>query len=429
MRPQLDEIGVDDRAQRHLVDVDLFAQDQVQQQVERALEHGGGDRIGHRDRTLPSWVACRTVTRVLSCIQPTGDVHLGNYLGALRNWVDGQHAHDAFHGIVDLHALTVTDRPGVIGETTVELAAMLFAIGLDPDVATVFVQSHVPEHSQLAWVMECTLSVRRAVADDAVQGQVAREHEFVSAGLFTYPALQAADILLYDADEVPVGDDQRQHIEITRDVGDPLQPPLRRHVRGPEGGHAAGRGAGDGPAGPDVEDVEVVVVGHRHRLHARSDRRVLRKFKRAVTDSDGEVRYDREAKPGVSNLLDILAAATGSTTPRRPPTRYQQYGPLKADAGEAVVELLRPIQARYRRAARPIVASSPTAPHRAPARRARSPRDAAAGLRGDRFAGPLTRRRVSSRRVTSSAWVTTRSATLCGGWQAISVIDCSIEPL
>jgi tryptophanyl-tRNA synthetase len=144
---------------------------------------------------------------------------LGNYLGALRNWVIGQHECDAFHGIVDLHALTVTDRPGVLGTSTLELAATLFAVGLDPEVATVFVQSHVPEHAQLGWVMECTVSYGELSRMTQFKDKSAkREADFVSAGLFTYPALQAADILLYDADEVPVGEDQRQHIEITRDI-------------------------------------------------------------------------------------------------------------------------------------------------------------------------------------------------------------------
>ncbi|MFZ9864186.1 MAG: tryptophan--tRNA ligase, partial [Ilumatobacteraceae bacterium] len=151
------------------------------------------------------------MTRVLSCIQPTGVVHLGNYLGALRNWVSGQHECDAFHGIVDLHALTVTDRPGVVGPSTLELAATLFAVGLDPEIATVFVQSHVPEHSQLGWIMECTVSYGELSRMTQFKDKAAkREADFVSAGLFTYPALQAADILLYDANEVPVGEDQRQ---------------------------------------------------------------------------------------------------------------------------------------------------------------------------------------------------------------------------
>ena len=160
------------------------------------------------------------MTRVLSCIQPTGDVHLGNYLGALRNWVRGQHEKDVFHGIVDLHALTVTDTPGtwwVPPRST--WRRWLFAIGLDPDVATVFVQSHVGEHSQLAWVMECNVSDGELSRMTQYKDKAAkRQGGFVSAGLFTYPALMAADILLYDADEVPVGDDQRQHVEITRDI-------------------------------------------------------------------------------------------------------------------------------------------------------------------------------------------------------------------
>jgi tryptophanyl-tRNA synthetase len=285
------------------------------------------------------------VTRVLSCIQPTGEVHLGNYLGALRNWVAGQHSHDAFHGIVDLHALTITDQPGVIGNTTVELAAMLFAIGLDPEVATVFVQSHVPEHSQLCWVMECTLSFGELSRMIQFKDKSA-QHEFVSAGLFTYPALQAADIVLYDAEEVPVGEDQRQHVEITRDAairfnhrfGDTLVVP--RAVTPPAGARvmdlqnpSSKMSKSSSSEGGIINMLDPTDV-------------ILKKFKRAVTDSDGEVRYDREAKPGVSNLLDILAAAT-NTTPQLAAEAYHQYGPLKADAGEAVAELLRPIQARY----------------------------------------------------------------------------------
>ncbi|MTB08111.1 MAG: tryptophan--tRNA ligase, partial [Actinobacteria bacterium] len=161
------------------------------------------------------------MTRVLSCIQPTGDVHLGNYLGALRNWVIGQHECDAFHGIVDLHSLTITTEPKVVGDNTLRLAAMLFAVGLDPDAATVFVQSQVPQHAQLGWIMECTVSFGELSRMTQFKDKSARrEAEFISAGLFTYPALQAADILLYDTDEVPVGEDQRQHIEITRDIAE-----------------------------------------------------------------------------------------------------------------------------------------------------------------------------------------------------------------
>ena len=287
------------------------------------------------------------MTRVLSCIQPTGDTHLGNYLGALRNWVAGQHEKDVFHGVVDLHALTITEQPDVVGPATVRLAAMLFAVGLDPDVATVFVQSHVTEHSQLGWIMECQVSYGELSRMTQFKDKAhKRENDFLSAGLFTYPALMAADILLYDTDEVPVGEDQRQHLEITRDLairfnhrfGDTFVVPKAVMPK----------------AGARVMDLQEPTSkmsksnGSDAGLINMLDEpaAILKKFKRAVTDSDNEVRFDREAKPGVSNLLEILAACT-DTTPQELAPKYTQYGPLKADTGEAVVELLRPIQARY----------------------------------------------------------------------------------
>ncbi|CAB4694673.1 MAG: tryptophan--tRNA ligase [Actinobacteria bacterium] len=287
------------------------------------------------------------MTRVLSCIQPTGDVHLGNYLGALRNWVIGQHECDAFHGIVDLHSLTITTEPKVVGDNTLRLAAMLFAVGLDPDAATVFVQSQVPQHAQLGWIMECTVSFGELSRMTQFKDKSARrEAEFISAGLFTYPALQAADILLYDTDEVPVGEDQRQHIEITRDIaerfnfrfGDTFVMPKAVIPR----------------AGARVMDLQDPTSKMSKSATADSGlvyllddpAAVLKKFKRAVTDSDNEVRFDRAEKPGISNLLEILAAVTGGT-PETLATQYTQYGPLKNDAGEAVVEMLTPIQHRY----------------------------------------------------------------------------------
>ena len=284
---------------------------------------------------------------MLSCIQPTGEVHLGNYLGALRNWVSGQHENDVFHGIVDLHALTVTETPGVLGDQTLSLAAMLFAVGLDADVATVFVQSHLPQHSQLAWIMECTVSYGELSRMTQFKDKAAkRDADFVSAGLFTYPALQAADILLYDANEVPVGDDQRQHIEITRDIairfnhryGDTFVLPKAVTPR----------------AGARVMDLQN--PENKMSKSANGDAGIVylldepaaieRKFKRAVTDSDSVVAYDREKKPGVANLLEILATATDST-PAAVATRYSQYRALKTDTGAAVVALLAPIRTRY----------------------------------------------------------------------------------
>ena len=285
--------------------------------------------------------------RVLSCIQPTGSVHLGNYLGALVNWVSGQHDGDVFHGIVDLHALTVTDTPDVLGQQTIELAAMLFAVGLDPEVATVFVQSHIHEHTELAWIMECTVSFGELSRMTQFKDKAAkRESDFVSAGLFTYPALQAADILLYDAEEVPVGDDQRQHIEITRDIairfnhrfGDTLVLPKAVHPKA-------------GARVMDLQDptskMSKSAAADNGLIYMLDDNATIeKKFKRAVTDSDGVVAYDRENKAGISNLLDILSAATGTPIPQLV-EQYGQYGPLKKDTGDAVIAVIDPIRSRY----------------------------------------------------------------------------------
>ena len=285
--------------------------------------------------------------RVLSCIQPTGSVHLGNYLGALVNWVSGQHDGDVFHGIVDLHALTVTDTPDVLGQQTIELAAMLFAVGLDPEVATVFVQSHIHEHTELAWIMECTVSFGELSRMTQFKDKAAkRESDFISAGLFTYPALQAADILLYDAEEVPVGDDQRQHIEITRDIairfnhrfGDTLVLPKAVHPKA-------------GARVMDLQDptskMSKSAAADNGLIYMLDDNATIeKKFKRAVTDSDGVVAYDRENKAGISNLLDILSAATGTPIPQLV-EQYSQYGPLKKDTGDAVIAVVDPIRSRY----------------------------------------------------------------------------------
>ena len=223
----------------------------------------------------------------------------------------------------------------------------MFAIGLDPDVATIFVQSHVVQHSQLCWVMECTASFGELSRMTQFKDKSAkREGDFISAGLFTYPALQAADILLYDAEHVPVGEDQRQHIEITRDVA------LRFNHR--FGETFVIPQAVTPKAGARVMDLQDPTskmsksadsdAGCIMMMDDPSD--IARKFKRAVTDSDNEVRFDRATKPGISNLLEILAVCTGST-PQELADKYTQYGPLKTDAGEAVAEMLRPIQTRY----------------------------------------------------------------------------------
>jgi len=274
-------------------------------------------------------------------------VHLGNYLGALVNWVSGQHNGDVFHGIVDLHALTVIDTPGLIGTQTVELAALLFACGLDPNVATVFVQSHIHEHTELAWIMECTVSFGELSRMTQFKDKSARrEAEFVSAGLFTYPALQAADILLYDANEVPVGDDQRQHIEITRDIAVRFNHRFGETFVLPKAVHPA--------AGARVMDLQDPTskmskssTTDSGLIYLLDDSATIsKKFKRAVTDSDNVVQYDVANKPGVSNLLDILSASTGTPVDQLV-SSYSQYGALKSDTGDAVIAVVEPIRARF----------------------------------------------------------------------------------
>jgi tryptophanyl-tRNA synthetase len=285
------------------------------------------------------------VPRVFSGIQPSGELTLGTYLGALRRFVADQTRTTSVFCIVDLHAITVPQDPDQLRQRTLDTGALYLASGIDPDQATLFVQSHVPEHNQLAWLMECTASFGELSRMTQFKEKSDRQ-QFVSAALFTYPALMAADILLYDTDRVPVGDDQRQHLELTRDVAErfnsrygptftvpaadipkvgarvmDLQEPTRKMSK-----------SVDSPQGTVLMLDEPAVIE--------------RKFKRAVTDNDGEVRFDPEGKPGVSNLLSILGVAT-DTAPEALAEQYTQYGPLKADAAAAIIELLRPVQARY----------------------------------------------------------------------------------
>ena len=282
--------------------------------------------------------------RVFSGIQPTGELHLGNYLGAVRRWVDDQHAYDALFCVVDLHAITLPQDPQELRAKTRELMMLLVAAGLDPEACTLFVQSQVPEHAQLAWLMECTASYGelRRMTQFKEKGERA---EFMSAGLFTYPALMAADILLYDTDRVPVGDDQRQHVELARDVAIRFNSRYGDTFVVPE--------AAIPPVGARIMDLQEPTRKMSKSLDSpqgtvlvQDPPEVLtRKLKRAVTDNDGEVRYDPEGKPGVANLLSILAAVTGDD-PKALADRYQQYGPLKADTADALIEALRPLQER-----------------------------------------------------------------------------------
>ena len=285
------------------------------------------------------------MTRVLSGIQPTGDLHLGNYLGAIRNWARMQHTADAFFPVVDLHAVTVPKDPGEVGRATLRLSQMLMAAGLDPEVCTIFVQSHVREHTECAWLLECTVSFGELSRMTQFKDKSDRQ-QFISAGLFTYPALQAADIVLYDTDEVPVGADQRQHIELTRDVAERFNSRYGPTFKLPEAVIAE--------AGARVMDLQRPTDKMSKSLESPrgtvdlldEPKAIARKIKAAVTDNDADVRYDVAAKPGVSNLLSILGAAT-DRSPEEAAEGYSMYGPLKADTADAVIELLRPIQTRF----------------------------------------------------------------------------------
>jgi len=350
---QLNEIPVDDGREGDLPEVDFLLEDQVQQQVERTREYGGGDLVAHQDRGYrpqlrePGQVPCRLMARVFSGIQPTGDMHLGNYLGAVRQWVADQGTHDAIYCVVDLHAMTTPYDAAMLAERTRRTATLLLAAGLDPDRCTLFVQSHVPAHTGLMWILNCVATVgellRMTQFKEKGQGQ-----ESVSAGLFDYPVLMAADILAYDTDRVPVGDDQRQHLELARDLalrfnhryGDTLVvpeaaiPPVGARVMDLQKPTAKMSKSADSPQGT------IALLDEPKAIEKR--------LKSAVTDSDTEIRFDPEHKPGVANLLQILASTTGREIPElEHEFAGQGYGTLKAATADAVAAFLEPLRARY----------------------------------------------------------------------------------
>lgn len=285
------------------------------------------------------------MARVLSGMQPSGDIHLGNLLGALSQWVEDQHVDDCLFCVVDLHALTVDSDAAALRAQTLELAAAYLAMGIDPELSTVFVQSHVPEHSELAWILACVASfgeLRRMTQFK----EKAEQHEFVSAGLFAYPALMAADILLYDADQVPVGDDQRQHLELTRDLAIRFNHRYGDTFTVPEAQYRLGGARVMDLQSPTQKMSKSLASPQGTVLLSDDLKTVDRKIRRAVTDNETEVRYDPVAKPGVSNLLSILAGVTNQN-PQELAKGYTQYGPLKAETAEAVIEFLRPVQRRW----------------------------------------------------------------------------------
>ncbi len=285
--------------------------------------------------------------RVFSGIQATGAKHIGNYIGAMRQYVATQDEGDAFFCVVDLHSITVEYEPRDLHDRTLDLSALLFAVGLDPDRCTLFLQSHVPAHAEACWLLSAVTGYgqlgRMTQFKEKGEGK-----EFVSAGLFTYPVLMAGDILLYQTDIVPVGDDQRQHIELARDVAERFNSRYGKTFTVPKGVIPT--------VGARIMDLQEptkkmsTTGGPQGTVLVLDEPDTIRKkFKTAVTDSGREIRYDPDEKPGVSNLIEILSVATNRPIPEVE-AEYdgRGYGDLKGDVGEAVVELFRPIQERYR---------------------------------------------------------------------------------
>ncbi len=286
--------------------------------------------------------------RILSGIQPSGEVHLGNYIGALQHWAAQQDEKDCFYCIVDLHAITVPQDPKVLRESTLDLAAVLIAIGIDPERSTLFVQSQVPEHPQLSWLLECVATFGELRRMTQFKDKAVKQKEGnVSVGLFTYPVLQAADILIYQADEVPVGEDQRQHIELTRDIAQrfnarygetfvvpqPSIPKVGAKILDLQNPAAKMSKSADSPRGTV-------------KLTDTADE-IRKKVKTAVTDSGRDVAASPD-RPAITNLLTIYSVATG-----KPIAELEQelagkgYADLKGGLSDALIAFLDPIQKRY----------------------------------------------------------------------------------
>src|SRR6266850_380458 len=287
--------------------------------------------------------------RIFSGAQPTGNVHLGNYLGALRNWVALQHEYESFFCIVNLHAVTVPQNPKVLAEKTRELARIYLAVGIDPEVSTVFVQSDVPEHTELTWLLNCITRMSELERMTQFKEKARKQEENVSVGLFDYPVLMAADILLYQTELVPVGEDQKQHLELTRDIAIRFNRDYGETFRVPE------------PFIPKV-GARIMSLADPTKKMSKSDEEseagcimllddddaVRRKFKRAVTDSGTEIKFD-ESRPAINNLLTIYHLITGKSSHEvEDHFAGKGYAQLKGDLAEATVEFLRPIQQRVR---------------------------------------------------------------------------------
>src|SRR4029078_12468112 len=286
--------------------------------------------------------------RILSVAQPTGNVHLGNYLGALRNWVALQHEYESFFCIVNLHAITIPYDPVLLAQKTRDLTRIYLAGGIDPEVSTVFVQSDVKEHAECTWVLNCVARMSELERMTQYKDKARKQQENISVGIFDYPVLMASDILLYQTDLVPVGDDQRQHLELTRDLAIRFNRDFGETFKVPDA-YIPKLGA------------RIMSLSDPLRKMSKSDDdpngcvllmddadTVQRKFKRAVTDSGTEIKFD-ESRPAINNLLEIYHLITGKT--QQEVEDYfagKGYAQLKGQLGEATIEFLEPIQQRVR---------------------------------------------------------------------------------
>ncbi len=285
--------------------------------------------------------------RILSGAQPTGNVHLGNYLGALRNWVTLQHEYESFFCIVNLHAVTISQDPKLLAEKTRELARIYLAVGIDPDISTVFVQSDLPQHAELTWILNCLARMSELERMTQFKDK-SRKSENVSAGLFDYPVLMASDILLYQTDLVPVGEDQRQHLELTRDLAIRFNRDYGDTFRVPQ-------------AYIPKVGARIMSLSDPTKKMSKSDddpngcvmllddpEAVSRKFKRAVTDSGTEITFD-DSRPAITNLLTIYQLLTGQPTGEiESHFAGKGYARLKQDLADVTVEFLRPFQERVK---------------------------------------------------------------------------------
>lgn len=285
--------------------------------------------------------------RVFSGVQPTGNIHLGNYLGALKQFVELQDDHECIYCIVDMHAITVPQDPKDLREHILDVAALYLAVGVDPKKSIVFVQSDVPGHAELSWILTCN-SYTGELSRMTQFKDKSKNKESAPTGLFSYPVLMAADILLYDTDIVPVGNDQKQHIELCRDIAIRINNKYKKTFVVPDG-----RFLKEGARIMALDDPTKKMSKSAENVHSRislldEPSKIKKSIMKATTDSDGVVRFDVENKPGISNLLNIYSVLSGMSVPELE-TKYEGkgYGDFKKDLVEVVVEALAPIKERY----------------------------------------------------------------------------------